>query len=320
MITVPAWAKALGLVAILLAIPALTYHFDAIFALTFITRILILAIGAISLNLVLGYGGMLSLCHATFVGIGAYVVGIGSHHAQNDGMAWMADGFVALAVITVVTGAVSALIGIISLRTRGIYFLMITMAFGQMLYLVAVGADRYGGDEGLTIFQPSSFAGFVLHGKYVMYGVSAASLCAAVLVIDRLSRSRFGLVLQSAKMNEVRTQALGYDPVRIRLVAFVISGVMAGLAGFLLANNSEFVSPLDLHWTRSADFVIMVVLGGIGTLIGPLLGAAFLLIVEQFASGVTAHWPIVLGAMVLAVALFMPRGLSGIAGSGGVGD
>lgn len=306
------WISAAALVALLVAVPMVTYSIDAIFALTFATRILILAAVAVSLNLILGYGGLLSMCHATFVGVGAYVVGVGSYHAFNDGMDWMANGFLQIVVTLVVSGIVAAIIGGISLRTRGIYFLMITMAFSQTLYLAAVGAYEYGGDEGMTIFQPSVFAGFEFKGRYVMYAAAAVFFCLSVLVVDRLTKSRFGLVFQATRMNEARVRALGYDPVRIRLVAFVISGVMAGLAGFLLANNAEFVSPVDLHWVRSADLVIMVVLGGLGLGLGPLFGAAFLLIVEEMASGITPHWPIVVGVLVLLVAMFMPRGLGGL--------
>jgi len=306
------WLTGIALVVLLLAVPVVTYSLDAIFALTFATRILILASVVVSLNLILGYGGLLSLCHATFVGLGAYVVGIGSFHAYNDGVAWMANGFVQLGAILIICSVVAAIIGVISLRTRGIYFLMITMALGQTVYLAAVGADLYGGDEGMTIFQPSVFAGAELHGRYVMYTAAAVFFCLSVLIVDRLTRSRFGLVLRATKMNEARVRALGYDPVRIRLVAFVISGAMAGLAGFLLANNAEFVSPVDLGWTRSADLIIMVVLGGLGLSLGPLFGTAFFLIAEEVASNMTTHWPIVVGAMVLLIALFMPRGLGGL--------
>ncbi|MCG7507839.1 branched-chain amino acid ABC transporter permease [Mesorhizobium retamae] len=303
------------LVLALAVIPALAVAFDAIFALTFATRILILAAAAVSLNLILGYGGLLSLCHSTFLGLGAYVVGIGGYHAYNDEIAWMADGFMQLCAILVLTAGVAAIIGGISLRTRGMYFLMITLAFGQILYLAAIGAYQYGGDEGMTIFQPSTFAGFALHGRFVMYAAAAIFFCVCVLVVERLTRSRFGLVLQASRMNEARVRALGYDPMRVRLVAFIISGVMAGMAGFLLANNAEFVSPIDLHWTRSADLVIMVVLGGLGIGLGPLFGAGLLLIVEELASGMTPHWPIIVGVMVLLVALFMPRGLAGVVSS-----
>lgn len=300
------------LMVLLSAIPVLAYVFDAIFALTFATRILILAAVAVSLNLILGYGGLLSLCHSAFVGLGAYVVGIGSYHAYNDGIDWMANGFLQLAAALILSVVVAAIIGVISLRTRGIYFLMITLAFGQTLYLAAVGADKYGGDEGMTIFQPSVFVGFALQGRYVMYTAAAIFFCLSVLVVDRLTRSRFGLVLQATEMNEARVRALGYDPVRVRLVAFIISGAMAGLAGFLLANYAEFVSPVEFNWTRSADLVIMVVLGGLGLRLGPLLGAAFLLIVEEVAPSITPHWPIIVGIMVLLVALFMPLGLGGL--------
>lgn len=302
----------LGLLLLLSAIPLGAYIFDAVFALTLATRILILATAAVGLNLVLGYGGMLSLCHSAFVGIGAYVVGIGAYHATNDGLDWMSNGFIQIVAVLVFSTLTAAIIGVISLRTRGIYFLMITMAFGQTLYLAAVGADLYGGDDGMTIYQPSVFAGFALQGRYVLYIVAAIVFSLSVFIVDRLARSRFGLVLQAAKMNEPRVRALGYDPVRVRLVAFVISGAMAGLAGFLLANYTEFVSPAEFNWVRSGDLVIMVVLGGLGLNLGPLFGAAFLLVVEDLAPGITTHWPIIVGLLVLLVALFAPRGLGSL--------
>lgn len=305
----------IGLVGFLLVIPVAAYLFDAIFYLTFATRILILATAAVSLNLVLGYGGLLSLCHSAFVGIGAYVVGIASYHAYNDGLDWMANGFLQLAAVLAFSVLTAAIIGVISLRTRGIYFLMITMAFGQTLYLAAVGVDLYGGDEGMTIYQSSVFAGFELKGRYVLYIAAAVLFGLSVLLVDRLTRSRFGLVLQAARMNEARVRALGYDPVRVRLVAFVVSGAMAGLTGFLLANYAQFVSPGELSWIRSGDLVIMVVLGGLGLSLGPLFGAAFLLVVEEMAPAVTSYWPIIVGVMVLLVALFMPRGLGGLLSS-----
>lgn len=304
-----------GLVLLLAAIPVATYLSDAVFTVTFATRILILATAAVSLNLVLGYGGLLSLCHSAFVGIGAYVVGIASYHAFNDGQAWMANGFLQLVAVLAFSSIVAGIIGAISLRTKGIYFLMITMAFGQTLYLAAVGAELYGGDDGMTIFQPSLFGSFALEGRYVMYIAAAILFCLAVLLVDRLARSRFGLVLQAAKMNETRVRALGYDPVRVRLLAFVISGALAGLAGFLLANYTQFVSPGELSWIRSGDLVIMVVLGGLGLSLGPLFGAAFLLIVEELAPGITSYWPIIVGVLVLLVALYAPRGLGGLLSS-----
>ena len=306
------WLTGIALVALLLAFPVATYFFGSVFYLAFATRILILASAVVSLNLILGYGGLLSLCHATFVGLGAYIVGIGSFHASNDGIAWMANGFVQLGAILILCSVVAAIIGVISLRTRGIHFLMITMALGQIVYLAAVGADLYGGDQGLTIDQPSVFVGAEFRGRYVMYTAAAAFFCLSVLVVDRLACSRFGLVLRATKMNEARVSALGYDPVHIRLVAFIIAGAMAGLAGFLLANNAGYVSPVDLGWTRSAEMIIMLVLGGLGLSLGPLFGAAFFLIAEEVASNMTQNSPIIVGAMILFVALFMPRGLGGL--------
>lgn len=311
------WLIAAALVALLAAVPLLTFLAEARpYYLSFATRILIMASVVVSLNLALGHGGLLSLCHATFMGLGAYVVGIGSYHASNDAVAWMASGFVQIGVIVVVCTLVSAVFGIISLRTRGIYFLMITMALGQIVYLAFMGADLYGGSDGMTIDQPSRFADFELHGRYVMYLVAAVWFCVSVFIVDRLSGSRFGLVLRAAQMNEARVRALGYDPVRIRLVAFVISGVLAGLAGFLLANNAETVSPADLSWTRSAEMIIMLVIGGLGVRLGPLFGAGFFLIVEEVASDMTTHWPLVVGVLVVVVALFMPRGFGGLSGRG----
>ncbi|MGE0503412.1 MAG: branched-chain amino acid ABC transporter permease [Rhizobiaceae bacterium] len=305
------------LAALLLLVPVFAYVSDNIFVLTIASRALLLASAATSLNLIMGYGGLINLGHAVFIGIGAYIVGIGSHHAFNDDAVWLTNGFFQLALVISVSALLGLAIGAMSLRTRGVYFLMITLAFGQMIYLAAVGAYSYGGDDGMTVFLKTDFSGFRLSGYYTNYWLAAGLLALSLFAVYRLSRSRFGLVLRAAKTNEQRARALGYEPFQVRLVAFVIAGVIAGIAGFLMANQTGFVSPAMMHWTRSGELIVMVVLGGLGTIFGPLLGAIAFLALEEVLSGFTEYWAIPLGLILIAVARYMPSGLSIILGKSG---
>ena len=301
-----------GVALLLAAVPVIVALTDNTFYLSVATRALILAAAATSLNLIMGYGGLISLGHALFVGIGGYVVGVCSYHAFADGAMWMSSGFLQVVTVLVLSGVVGLLVGLMSLRTRGVYFLMITLAIGQMFYLAAVGAYAYGGDDGMTIFVKSDFAGFKLSGRDTVYWVSAAYLLASILVVARLSQSRFGLVLQAARTNEQRARSMGYDPVRVRLVAFVVSGVMAGFAGFLLANHTGFISPAMMHWTRSGDLIVMVIVGGLGSVFGPLIGTVVFLVLEEVFSGLTEYWAIPLGIFLVLVSRFASQGIAGL--------
>jgi branched-chain amino acid transport system permease protein len=276
------------------------------FMLTLFTRIVILALAAVSLNLILGFGGMMSFGHAAYLGIGGYAVGMLAHEG-------IVSGFVQWPVALAASALYALVIGALSLRTRGVYFIMITLAFAQMAYYVVSGIARYGGDDGLTIYKRSQFGGLVdLSDKIVFYYVCVALLMATVYAVWRLVNSRFGMVIRGARSNETRMRAIGFPTYRYKLTAFVIAGTLCGLAGALLANHTDFVSPSMMYWTRSGDLMIMVVLGGMGSVIGPLFGAVALLILEEALSGVTEYWQIILGPLLLLVVLFARGGIDGL--------
>jgi branched-chain amino acid transport system permease protein len=203
-------------------------------------------------------------------------------------------------------------IGALSLRTRGVYFIMITLAFAQMVYYVAAGLSRYGGDDGLTIHRRSQFDRLDLSNKPTFYYLCLALLLGGIYFVWRLTNSRFGLVIQGARSNERRMRSIGFPIFRYRLAAFVIAGAMCGLSGALLANQADFVSPAMIYWTRSGDLIVMVVLGGMGSSFGPLLGAVALLVLEEALSGITEYWQIMLGPLLLAVVLFARGGIDGL--------
>jgi branched-chain amino acid transport system permease protein len=270
-----------------------------------VRRILIFGIAAASLNFILGYGGMVSLGHAAFFGAGAYTVGV----LMVEGVvsAWI--GWPAAAAVA---GLAAVVIGAISLRTRGVYFIMITLAFAQMVYYVAVGLKRYGGEDGLSLPGKSVLGfGVDLGDDITFYYVVLAMLVAVLLAFDRMLDARFGRVLTGIRENESRMEALGYPTFRFRLTAFAIAGAVAGLAGALFANHNLFVSPSVLHWTQSATFVVMVILGGIGYRYGGVLGALVLLSLEEVLAGLTEYWHLPLGLLLLAVVFLAPHGLSG---------
>jgi branched-chain amino acid transport system permease protein len=297
-------------VAVLLLFLALLPVYSAAsgnaFLLTLFTRIVILAIAATSLNLIMGYGGLVSFGHAAYLGVGGYVIGI----LAKEGIT---SGFVQWPLALVVSGLFALIVGALSLRTRGVYFIMITLAFAQMIYYVAVGLDRYGGDDGLTIYRRSQFAGLLnLSNKTVFYYVCLILLMAVIYFCWRLVNSRFGLVVQGARSNDRRMRSLGFPTFRYRLTCFVIAGVLCGLAGALLANHTDFVSPAMMHWTRSGDLIVMVVLGGMASSFGPLIGAVALLVLEETLSGITEYWQIILGPLLLLVVLFARGGIDGL--------
>ena len=259
-----------------------------------------------SLNLILGYGGMMSFGHAAYLGIGGYAVGILAHEGIYSGFVQWPAALVASALFALVIGA-------LSLRTRGVYFIMITLAFAQMAYYVVAGLARYGGDDGLTIYKRSQFLAPVdLTNKAQFYYVCLALLFASIYLVHRLVNSRFGMVVQGSRSNDLRMRAIGFPTYRYRLTCFVIAGTLCGLAGALIANNTDFVSPSMMYWTRSGDLIIMVVLGGMGSVIGPLVGAVALLVLEEVLSGITEYWQIILGPLLLLVVLFARGGIDGL--------
>ncbi|HVI13267.1 MAG TPA: branched-chain amino acid ABC transporter permease [Pseudolabrys sp.] len=278
------------------------------FLLTLFTRIVILALAAVSLNLILGYGGMMSFGHAAYLGIGGYAVGMLAFEG-------ITSGFVQWPVALLVSAFFAFVIGALSLRTRGVYFIMITLAFAQMAYYIVAGLARYGGDDGLTIEKRSQFiAPINLSNKVQFYYICLVLLCGAIYLVWRLVNSRFGMALQGARSNDTRMRAIGFPTYRYKLIGFVIAGTLCGLAGALLANHTDFVSPAMMYWTRSGDLIIMVVLGGMGSTFGPLFGAVALLVLEEVLSGITEHWQIILGPLLLLVVLFARGGIDGLLG------
>ncbi|MBH62202.1 MAG: branched-chain amino acid ABC transporter permease [Alphaproteobacteria bacterium] len=308
----PSVVVAASTIVALALVPPITNALQEPFYLGLFLRLMILAIAAISLNLILGFGNMVSFGHAAYMGIGAYVVGIGTFHAIEDGVDWLANGFLHVPLAIVASSLAALIIGVISIRTRGVYFIMITLAFGQMLYFVGVGLEVYGADDGLSLYMRSEFGGVIdINDNTQFYYLVLAILLGTLYAVKRLVASRFGLVIRGARSNERRLASIGVPVYRYKLIAFVIAGAICGIAGVLLANRTDFVSPDMMHWTRSGDLIIMVVLGGMGTLFGPLYGAAAFLLIEEFLSGVTEHWQIVFGPLLILVVIFARGGISG---------
>lgn len=270
-------------------------------------RTMIWAIAAISLNLILGFGGMVSFGHAVYLGIGAYSVGILTYYEITNGWIQLLTAIGACALISLIFGA-------ISLRTRGVYFIMITMALAQMLYFLAISAEEYGSDDGLVIYDRSDFGLSLLdlNNNLTLYYAILAVLVLCLLTVSRLVGSRFGRVIRGAKANEERMLVIGYPVYRYRLVCFVIAGVMAGIAGFLSANVESFVSPDMMHWTRSGELIFMVVLGGTATLFGPLAGAMVFWLLSEFLPRLTEHWHLIFGPLLILVVLFARNGIYGL--------
>jgi branched-chain amino acid transport system permease protein len=292
----------------LLLLPLYTSLSGNVFALTLFSRIVIFALAASSLNLIMGYGGMMSFGHAAYLGIGGYAVGILAHEG-------IGSGFIQWPVALAASALFALVIGALSLRTRGVYFIMITLAFAQMAYYVASGLARYGGDDGLTIYKRSDFGGLInLSNRVQFYYLCLGCLFGGLYLIWRIVNSRFGMVVQGLRSNEARMQAVGFPATRYRLVCFVISGTLCGLAGALLANNTDFVSPASMYWTRSGDLMVMVILGGMGSLFGPVIGAIVYLVLEEFLSQVTEYWAMIMGPLLLLIVLFGRGGIDGLLG------
>jgi branched-chain amino acid transport system permease protein len=293
-----------GLVLLaLIALPFVANSFGEAFYIALVTRILIFALAATSLNLILGFGGMVSFGHAAFLGVGAYTVVILSQMGVVD--AW-----VAWPAAMVVAGLFALLIGAVSLRTQGVYFIMITLAFAQMMYYLVVSFKAYGGDDGMSLPARSRIGFLDMSNDTHFYYVTLLACVAVLVLIARVLNARFGHVLQAIRENEVRMQSLGYAVFRYKLCAFVMSGALAGLAGALLANQSGFVSPAMMQWSQSGMLMMMVILGGVGHLYGGVWGAIVFLLLEEILSHFTIHWQLGLGALLLMVVLLLPNGLT----------
>jgi branched-chain amino acid transport system permease protein len=307
-------ARTLALVVVLLllaAVPPVATLLNQPFYLDLFRRIMIFAIAALSLNLILGYGGMISFGHAAFLGVGAYAVGVLAHYG-------IASGYLQWAVAIIASALVALAIGAISVRTSGVYFIMITLAFSQMLYYLGISIEEYGGDDGMRLTVRSQFPGLVnLDNGTAFYYLVFGLLVLFMFLVHRLVNSRFGMVIRAATSNEARTRAIGFSPYVYRLTAFVIAGAMCGVAGALLVNHTSYLTPDFMNWTRSGELMFMVILGGMGTALGPVLGAAVLLLLEDFLSAWTQHWQIILGPLLVLAVLFAKRGLAGLLPGGG---
>jgi branched-chain amino acid transport system permease protein len=301
----PRSALTAGLLVVLALIPLYAALTGDTFAMTLFTRILILALAAVSLDLIMGYGGMVSFGHAAYLGLGGYAVGI----LAKEGIG---SGFVQWPAAIAVSALFALIVGALSLRTRGVYFIMITLAFAQMVYYVAIGLDRYGGDDGLTISKRSQFGIVDLNNKTLFYYLCFAVLLVSIYLVSRIVNSRFGLVIQGARSNERRMRAIGFPVSRYRLTCFVIAGALCGLAGALLANHTNFISPAMMFWTRSGDLMVMVVLGGLATPFGPLIGTVTYLLLEEALSRLTEYPGLFLGPTLLLVAIYLHGGIAGL--------
>ena len=298
-------------VLLLLAVPALAMLFKQPYYIDLVRRVMVFGIAAVSLNLILGYGGLVSFGHAAYLGVGGYSVGILAFYGIYNGWLQWSVAILASALVALTIGA-------ISVRTRGIYFIMITLAFTQMLYYLGISVAEYGGDDGMRLKAKSQFSGLIdLNDPVAFYYLVLALLLAVITLVHRIVHSRFGMVLRAAKSNEARSRAIGFSPYPYQLAAFVISGAICGLAGALLANHTAYITPAFMEWTRSGEIMFMVILGGMGTAPGPALGAFALLIVEDLLAGWTQHWQIILGPLLVLSVLFFRRGLAGLLPGGG---
>ncbi len=294
-----------GLFVLLALLPLLSPILGGGYLLLVGERVMIFAIAALSLELLIGVGGLVSFGHAAFLGIGAYGAGIVASHGLGTLSIALPAALLASALFALATGA-------IAVRTRGVYFIMITLAFCQMLFFVAISLAPYGGDDGLSWpMRTSVFGTRVLRNETAFFYAILVLLIATYLLMGRLIASRFGRVLRGLTDNETRMQAIGFTPYLYRLTVYVIAGTICGLAGFLLGNQTEFVSPAYMHWQRSGELIIMVLLGGTGTLYGPIAGALAYLMLEEFLSRLTEHWKVILGPVLVLVVLFAKGGIAG---------
>ncbi len=306
---------------LLLPVTALAaFALDEPFIITLATKAAILALAGVGLNIALGLGGLVSFGHAAFFGIGGYAMGILAAHAQSYTpimeSPFLIEGTKSMPVIwlvaIVVSGLAALLIGALSLRTSGVYFIMVTLAFGQMLFYFSISWPAYGGEDGLSIYVRNGFPGLNTLDPLTFFAITFAVLALVLLFAGRLARAPFGLALSAARQNAERVEAVGLAPFRLRLVAFVISGAVTGLAGALFADLNRFVSPTMVSWQTSGEIMIFVILGGVGRLFGPVAGAALFILLEHVLGGLSEFWHIYLGLLLLLVVLFARGGMIGL--------
>ena len=291
---------------VLALLPTVTWITGGSYLISVGSRVMIFAIAAVALDLLVGYAALISFGHAAFIGLGAYAVGILSAYGFTDAL-------VSLPVALAVSAAYAFLTGLVCLRTKGVYFIMITLAFGQMAFFTASSLAPFGGDDGLTIAARNTVAGFpVLRNERVFYYIVFFCLLGTYLFCRALVASRFGRVVRGAKENPIRVSTLGFDVYRFQLATYVMAGALAGLSGFLLANAAEFVSPAYMSWQRSGELIVMVLLGGLGSLGGAVIGAAVYLLTEEWLSAFTENWKVIFGPVLVLIVLFARGGLLGL--------
>lgn len=312
----------LATLGLFVLIPAWAYLADEPFTITLMTRAVIFALAAVGLNLVLGIGGFVSFGHAAFFGLGGYVMGILAWHAQSYSplMEWpfVIEGTKSMPVIWFFSILLSALlaliIGAVSLKTSGVYFIMITLAFAQMMYYFSISWSAYGGEDGMSIYVRNDFPGLNTLEPIQFYSLCFLILLAVLWLISRLVKSPFGLALNAARQSPQRVQAVGLDLHRLQLFAFVISGAITGLAGALFADLNRFISPTMFSWQLSGEFIVFIIIGGVGRLFGPVIGALVFVGLEHFLGGISDYWHIYLGVILLVIVLFSKTGVIGLIG------
>ncbi len=307
------------ILGLLLAVPLVALAMDEPFIITLATKAAVLAVAGVGLNLALGQGGLVSFGHAAYFGVGGYAMGILASHAQSYTplmeAPFLIEGTKSMLVIWLVAIVASALVallvGALSLRTSGVYFIMVTLAFGQMLYYFAISWPAYGGEDGLSIYVRNGFPGLNTLDPIQFFGLCFAVLLIVLFVVNLLNKSPFGLALNGAHQNEERARTVGINVYRLRLTAFVISGAITGLAGALFADLNRFVSPTMFSWQTSGEIMVFIILGGVARLCGPVAGAAVYILLEHVLGGLSEYWHIYLGAILLFVVLFAKGGLVG---------
>ncbi|KJS41987.1 MAG: ABC transporter permease [Roseovarius sp. BRH_c41] len=309
-----------ALMAALLLFPLYAWASDEPFLITLTTRAVILAIAGVGLNIALGFGGLVSFGHALFFGLGGYAMGILAYHAQTyttlTDWPLTLQGTKSMPVIWIIATLTSALaalaVGALSLRTTGVYFIMITLAFSQMFYYFAISWPTYGGEDGLSIYVRNGFPGLNTMDPIQFFALCYGLLALILFFTARLARSNFGLMLGAARQNEARVAAIGQRPYRLYLIAFTLSGAITGLAGALFADLNRFVSPVMFSWQTSGEIMVFVILGGVGRVFGPVAGAALFILLEHSLGGLSEYWHIYLGAILLGTVLFARGGLFGL--------
>jgi branched-chain amino acid transport system permease protein len=285
-------------------VPMYAWLTGDMYVLTLFGRILAFSLAALGLNLALGYGGMVSLGHAMYMGLGAYTVGILSSLG-------VFSGWVHLVCTAFITILIATPLSWVALRTQGIAFIMITLAFAQLFYYVFVSLKMFGGDDGISLKQLSDF-GILTGNKFAIYISLLMTLFLSIWVMHKIVASQFGLLLRASKTNNRRVKALGSHTLTYRMTAYVISALLCALAGFFLANLTGFVSPALMAWSISGELIVMVLLGGVGSVFGPIVGALAFLLTEEGLKLLTERWPLILGPLIVLIVIYLKNGLWGL--------